>query len=601
MAAERAGNRQFGGSLGPRGLGKGGLLLPIIALSCLVFLAGLGRLPLFGRDEALYAEAAREMHASGDWITPRVNGVFFFEKPPLYYWLAALSYTVFGETPLAARLPAALTGILVVAATAMVTARVWGGRAALLAGLMLATCPLVVMVARMGIMDMPLTCLITLAMLAYARWRRRGGLAPPLAFGIFVGLGLLLKGLAGGLAPAIAATHALTERRKASGISVSSVALAAVLAVCVSAPWFLAMAHRHGEGYAAILFVREHLARMAQPMQGHGGGVYYYVALVAFAFFPWVAFLPAALRRRSANTSDLTPQPLSPGDPRLRSPSPVLERGPEGEASQSDDQAFWRSLAIVWLLVVLIPFSLIKTKLPGYVLPLFPPMAMLVAAELDRRLESPGRAAWIPTIALGALFSAAFALLPEFGARYGERYGASADARLLVLPAACWVGGYAASIVGAFHGLVGRARAALAFMVAGQGVVVASLLVGMLPVLSPYLGGGPAYLAQLSQRELPGRPIVLYETRPETVAFVLRRSVPVYSRNQESELLAEMSKGPTALIAPLSERSFWQSLPHGPSWVRGLDVLLDAHELGSTGRDHVTRDGGAHIEPGPRR
>ena len=568
-----------------------GLLL-VIAFAAFVFLAGLGRLPLFGRDEALYAEAAREMHASGDWITPRVNGADFFEKPPLLYWLDALAYSALGPTPLAARLPAALLGILAVAVTASIASRVWGKRAGILAGLMLVTCPLVVMVARMGIMDMPLTCLVTLALLAYARWSRRGGLAPAAAFGLLVGLAILLKGLAGGLAPAIALIHALVYRRTASphplsargegamtehgrdhrkargevrkaGARVLSVSLALIAMVIVAAPWFLAMAARHGEGYTAVFFVREHLVRMAKPMQGHGGGVYYYLAWIAFAFFPWVAFLPAALRRRP---------------------------------DQNDDQAFWRSLAIVWFLVVLIPFSLIKTKLPGYIVPLFPPMAMLVAAELDRRLETPGRAAWVAAIAGGAVFAAAFALLPALAARLGQRYDASSDARLLVVPAACWVGGYAASVSGAFHALAGRTRAALAFMVTGQAVIIGSLLIGMLPILSPYLGGGPAHLAQLAQRELPGQPIVLYETRPETVAFALRRSVPVFSRNQKSEVLAEMAKGPTALIAPIEERAFWQPLPHRRLWIRGLDVLLDAHKLPSNGKEDVVGNSGGRGE-----
>jgi 4-amino-4-deoxy-L-arabinose transferase-like glycosyltransferase len=537
-----------------------GLLL-VIAFAALVFLTGLGRLPLFGRDEALYAEAAREMHASGDWITPRVNGADFFEKPPLYYWLAALSYTVLGETPLAARLPAALLGIFTVAVTATFVSRVWGRRAGVLAGLMLVTCPLVVMVARMGIMDMPLTCLVALALLAYARWFRRGGLAPAAAFGLLVGLAILLKGLAGGLAPAIAVVHALVYRRPPRRISLLSIALALIVAMLVAAPWFIAMAARHGEGYTAVFFLREHLLRMAKPMQGHGGGVYYYVAWIAFAFFPWVAFLPAAFGRK-------------PG--------------------QNDDQAFWRSLAIVWFLVVLIPFSLIKTKLPGYIVPLFPPMAMLVAADLDRRLEAPGRAAWVAVIGGGAILAVAFALLPALAARLGQRYDVSGAARLLVVPAAFWVGGYAASVSGGLRALAGRTRAALAFMVIGQTIIIASLLIGMLPVLSPYLGGGPAHLARVAQRELPDRQIVLYETRPETVAFALRRSVPVFSRNQKSELLAEMAKGPTALIAPLEEREFWQSLPHGRLWTRGLDVLLDAHELAADGSEDVVEESGAH-------
>lgn len=541
---------------GRLGQGRGAVVGPLlgrsfapallIAFVALVFLAGLGRLPLFGRDEALYAEAGREMSASGDWITPRVNGAFFFEKPPLLYWLDALAYSAFGPTPFAARLPAALLGVLTVALTVATVSRVWGKRAGILAGVMLVTCPLVVMIARMGIMDMPLTCLVTLAMLAYARWRRRDGPAPAVAFGLLVGLAILLKGLAGGLGPAVAVVHAFAYRQKPRAISFVSVLLALVAMVIVAAPWFVAMAARHGQGYTAVFFIHEHLLRMTKPMQGHGGPILYYVALIAFAFFPWIALLPAALGARR---------------------------------NDDEEKAFWRGLAIVWFLVVLVPFSLIKTKLPGYIMPLFPPMAMLVAAELDRRLERPGRAPWIGAVAGGIVLAGLFALLPVAGARLGARFNVSNAAGILIVPTAFWVGGYGASIVGAIAGIRGRGAAGVMLMAAGQLVVIGALLIGMLPVLSPYLGGGPADLAQLAQSDLPGRQIVLYETRPEAVAFVLRRSVPVFSHSERDKLVAALRGGPTALIAPLKEREVWGSLPHGQVWPRGLDVLVDVPRL----------------------
>jgi 4-amino-4-deoxy-L-arabinose transferase-like glycosyltransferase len=627
VAADRVANGPFGRSLGPRSLGEGGSVLPIVALAALVFLTGLGRLPLFGRDEALYAEAAREMQASGDWITPRVNGAFFFEKPPLLYWLDALAYSALGPTPLAARLPAALLGVLAIALTVGVTSRVWGRRAGVLAGVMLVTCPLVVMVARMGIMDMPLTLLITASMLLYARWRRNGGLAPAVGFGLLVGLAILLKGLAGGIAPAIAIVHSLVYRptslRRAlssrSGCAIApspraergrggevsnarvtppSVALALIVAILVAAPWFIAMAHLHGEGYTAVFFIREHLVRMARPMQGHGGPVYYYLALIAFAFFPWVTFLPAALARRPPKTDGVTAESWSPGGQPPNPPSPDLERGPGGEADkpdqrttvrpETDEQAFWRGLCLVWFLVVLVPFSLISTKLPGYILPLFPPMAMLVAAELDRRLaaslgappsrrpeQTPGRAPWIAAIVGAAILAAIFAALPLAALLSDVRRDVPNAGSLLELPSVLWSTGYLASLLGGVQGLRKRPRAGLALMAVGQLVVVGALLFAMLPVLSPYLGGGPAQLAQLAQRELPGRPIILYETRPETVNFVLRRTVPTFSHNQKDQLLAALRAKPSALIAPADEQDFWKSLPYRKQWRRGLDLLLD--------------------------
>ncbi len=142
-----------------------------------VLLAGLGRLPLYGRDESLYAEAAREMHASGDWVVPRVNGVEFLEKPPLNYWLVAASYRVFGVSPLAARLPAALLGLATVVFVAWIGmrgvgsagGRCWPGSCWPLA------CRSA-FIGRLGIMDVPLMFLTTWALSQYVRWRQVGRL-----------------------------------------------------------------------------------------------------------------------------------------------------------------------------------------------------------------------------------------------------------------------------------------------------------------------------------------------------------------------------------------------------------------------------------------
>ena len=542
-AGRRAkGDRERGPAQPPTRSSRDPRLGLLLGGSAILLLGGLGWLPLFGRDEALYAEAAREMLAGGDWITPYVNGVFFFEKPPLYYWLAGISYSVFGVSPFAARLPAALMAILTIAVTARLAARVWGPRAGLLAGLALATSLQMIMIGRMGIMDVPLTCLITLALLAYAQWRRHGGLLAAVAFGTLVGLAMLLKGMAGGLAPAVAVVHALAYRRGPRRISVGSVLLAAAAFTVVAAPWFIAMAVRHGDTFIDIFIKQQHGQRVTHQMQSHGGPVFYYLALIAVSFFPWVVFLPASIRHREPH---------------------------------DEQKSFWRSLLVVWIAVVLLPFSLVSTKLPGYVTPLFPAMAVLVGVELDRRLTEAGRAPWVAALAGALLLGAAFALLPLAGARLGARVGASSEAWLLVLPTAFWVGGYAVIAAGGIEGMAGRPHRGLRFMAAGQTVVVGALLIGVLPVLSPYLGGGPAHLAERARREMPDSRIVLYETRPETVAFVLRRPVPVFSHNEKVQLMAALEDTPTALIAPAKEKSFWGELPYRRFWRSGSAALLD--------------------------
>lgn len=522
----------------------------VLLLGLAVWLPGLGRLPLFSRDEALYAEAGREMLARGDWITPRVNGELFFEKPPLLYWASAAGYKIFGVSFLAARLPAALSAILVVLLTAIIGAKAWNLRAGLLAALALALSLQMALIGRMGIMDMPLTFLTLLALVAYWRWWRKGDFAGAAAFGAVIALAVLMKSIAGLLAPAIALIH-LFFFRPVSRPRLLPILLGVVTFAIIASPWFIIMAQRHGAAYGTVFFLRHHLLRIMQPMQGHRGPVWYYVALILVSFFPWVTLLPAALRH---SRQEPTAQPR-------------------------ETTAFWRSLAVVWILVVLIPFSIIRTKLPGYVTPLFPALALLVGAELDQRLRRPGRAPWIAMLVGAAVMALLMALLPSAAARLGERVGAAQRAHLLVAPAVICAAGYLILLLGATTVLFGRAAAGLGLVAVGQFAALAALVMGMLPIASLYLGGAEAQLAELARRELPGRRVALYEVNPEGVAFVLRRTVPTFSDNRPEELLAFMRQGPTALIAPTKEQSFLAKLPARRTWQRGDKLLLDLPAL----------------------
>jgi hypothetical protein len=111
-------------------------------------------------------------------------------------------------------------------------------------------------------------------------------------------------------------------------------------------------------------------------------------------------------------------------------------------------------------------------------------------------------------------------------------------------------------------------------MVAGAAAIIGAVLIGFLPVLWPYLEGGAAELAAVAERELPGTRIVLYETRPEAVAFALERSVPTYSSDEHGQLLEALRAGPTALIVPMKEWQFWSALPARVVGRSGDRVLL---------------------------
>src|SRR4051812_33745510 len=138
---------------------KQSLLAPLalIAIALVTFFFGLGRMALLGPDEPRYAEIAREMFVSGDWISPRLCGCLWFEKPALVYWMSGLGYRLFGVGELAARLPIAAAATLTVLLVYFVTRRVASPRAAFIMALVLATCGMFIGYGRVTSPDMPLT------------------------------------------------------------------------------------------------------------------------------------------------------------------------------------------------------------------------------------------------------------------------------------------------------------------------------------------------------------------------------------------------------------------------------------------------------------
>ncbi len=348
-------------------------------------------------DEARYAEIPREMLASRDFVTPRLNGVPYFEKPPLLYWGNAASFLLLGQTPFAARLPTRLAGTATALLLAFAVARLRGRREGLAAGIFLAAAPFGFAAARMNLTDGVLTFFFTATLLAALATLRRAEAGRPTAAlaaaaGALAAGGFLSKGLIAIVLPgAILAAWALATRRaRLLGAFLVSPALPVFL--LLSVPW-LVLAERAHSGFLDFFLVREHFQRFSTDAASRPGPIYYFAALFLAAFLPGLPFFfrgaREALRRDAASLFFLT-----------------------------------------WFAVVLVFFSVSRSKLPPYIFPALPAAAALAARGWSAFGGS--RAPWRWHAAIAAAFLAACALIPDVRSTVAES-GVGAIALLAAL------------------------------------------------------------------------------------------------------------------------------------------------------------------------
>ena len=325
---------------------------------------------LLDPDEGRNAEVAREMAASNDYLLPHLEGLPYLDKPVVYFAAAALAMEILGPTETAARLPAYLFTLATIALIVAFARRHWGADAGWLAGLALATMPLVMAYARATIFDSALAFCTTAAILAF--WDER----PVLAWAA-IGLGALTKGPIAILIPlATAVPHALLTgrplRRLFPWLGLGAFALVAL-------PWFIAVSARIPE-FPHYVFVRETLERVTTTKFHRTAPVWYYLPIVPVAAFPWI--VPALARVKHWRWAWL--------------------------ARRDNPNAGEAIFLACWVLGPLAFFTLNQSKLPQYVLPLMPAFA-IAAARLFAR-EGIG-VAWRGYAALAALLGLALASL----------------------------------------------------------------------------------------------------------------------------------------------------------------------------------------------
>jgi len=324
----------------------------LVLLFGIAFFQTLGRMPLMEPDEGRYAEIPREMLERGDFITPCLNYVKYFEKPPLHYWLNALSFSIFGQNEFAARLPGALMGLLAVLLVYHTGRKLFCRRAGLLAALILGTSTGFLLQARIDFIDLTLTCTLSASLSFFLLASREGEPRKDLYYHLFylcAALALLSKGLIAIVFPcAIIFCYILITRRwrllreihPMTGIP---------LFLLAGAPWFIAVSLRNPE-FARFFFIHEHFERFLTKVHGRYKPFWYFIPVLAGTMLPWSFFIPSGFR-------GVWKERLSPS----------------GES---------RLFLALWALVVFLFFSASDSKLVPYILPVFPPLALLMGNAL---------------------------------------------------------------------------------------------------------------------------------------------------------------------------------------------------------------------------
>jgi 4-amino-4-deoxy-L-arabinose transferase-like glycosyltransferase len=333
------------------------LRLTIYALlAAIVYLPGLGRPALWEPDEGRYAEIAREMVVSGDYVTPRDDFELYFEKPPLVYWAEAASIHIFGINEFAVRLPAALFSIGQVVVTGVLADAIFGATAGFFAALVLALSPLFFGFARFATLDPALAFFLTAALAAFYVAASEDSFSQPssrrwmLISAAMLALGTLAKGpvslLLGG---AIALIWLATERRLRQ-IAEMPLAACLILYAAIVAPWFVLMELRN-PGFLSFFFIHEHLERYVTSSE-HGWGPWFFIPIVVGGMWPWIFFMPLGW-----------------------------------SAMRADDEPSRRSAArflAIWFVVIFVFFSIPRSKLGSYILPALPPLAIAAGYGLVR-------------------------------------------------------------------------------------------------------------------------------------------------------------------------------------------------------------------------
>jgi 4-amino-4-deoxy-L-arabinose transferase-like glycosyltransferase len=350
-------------------------LLLIIVASYLFFFYNLGGYSLKEPDEGRYAEISREMVEQGDYLVPHLNYVRYFEKPPLLYWVTALSYKAFGVNEWSFRFPNALAALLCVLATYLFASRRFGEDVGFMSAFILMTSLGFFAMSRIVTIDMLFAFLLSAALFCFHEFYTDGRRRFLNLFLAVLAMAVLAKGPVAIILMAGTILIFLFLERRLSFLKQMATVDGFLLFTAVAAPWFVLMCIKERE-FFGFFFVDQHILRFLTTKHKRSGPLYYFIPVLFGGLFPWSIFIPRAIVR------------------------------------------FWRAkemrLLLIWSLVVFVFFSVSGSKLTPYILPIFPALSVVLGCLF--------KAAWNERVGRKGeifIYTVFFACLAVTGIVYG--------------------------------------------------------------------------------------------------------------------------------------------------------------------------------------
>ncbi len=509
-----------------------GWLWAVLLAVCVIWFGNLEYRKLIKPDEGRYAEISREMVASGDWLTPRLNDLKYFEKPPLQYWTTAAAYEVFGEHNWTARLWTALTGLFGIGLIYYTGRRLWNREAGLYSAAVLGSSLLYVMIGHMNSLDMGMTFFMAAGMCGFvlaqhdAASVRDNRIWMHLAWAALA-LAVLSKGLIGIVLPgAVLVLYTLIERDWGLWKRLHLIS-GTLLFLAISAPWFVAVSRANPE-FFHFFFIHEHFERFLTKTHGRYEPWWWFIPVLAGGMLPWLVVMADALPRAWKSVPPAGPQ-----------------------AQRFKPQRF----LLIWAVFIFIFFSMSGSKLPSYILPVFPALALLIGVRLT---QVTARALFWMMSPLVLLAVAVF-VLSRFAGKFGD-----ADEQVFYQNYAFWLAAaaviwLAGTVLGLYLLHKVRVRAAV------LSIAFSALLFGQVTIsghenLAPL---GSAW--QLAQKikpylkaDVPFYSLYLYDS---TLSFYLQRPFTLVAFQDEMEF--GLKQEPGKWLPNIADfRQAWRNEPY---------------------------------------